>query len=468
MANCLQCGGPNGALCEALKKHLHHRLWELWNGTNVDPWTAEQFRHSLLKHAGLSSVPAGLEPGGRPSGQSGACQCGGPNAGLCAALKRHIRGRLWELWNGVNVAPAMAEGFRQRLLKRAGLSSVPAGLEPRTPLEVLPLEPRCLWLSDKRADTYHCACGGGGHVELWNCERYGRCVPQVVADLVTHPNNHEPLPAQCWQLSETGATVPRCPDYEPRKPIHSILITGGIGDLLTVESFMPAAMRKRLETVYYACPSWETVAQLLPALPNFPRLSKHVILTKDRRTYYSYGEVARVTGPFDTRDDWSVGRIFGMVQAGALTYTGSSFLCHQVAEPPELPRPYVVVCPSSSWGYWPGRSFDAADWRQCTDYLDRRKIHGVVLTGHIAEMPSHARLVDLRGKATILEAIEVVKGAVGYLGICSWPSVLATKLWPTSVAVKSTGAFLHHWKHVYYAPRTEFGFIQPRLVAPED
>lgn len=38
------------------------------------------------------------------------CNC--PDPALCAELKTHIAGRLWEIWNGINIDPEKAEKYR--------------------------------------------------------------------------------------------------------------------------------------------------------------------------------------------------------------------------------------------------------------------------------------------------------------------------------------------------------------------
>ena len=38
------------------------------------------------------------------------CTC--PDPALCARLKRHINGRLWEIWNNVNIDPKTAQQYR--------------------------------------------------------------------------------------------------------------------------------------------------------------------------------------------------------------------------------------------------------------------------------------------------------------------------------------------------------------------
>lgn len=45
------------------------------------------------------------------------CSC--PNPALCVELKRHMRGRAWEIWNNINVDPIVAEKYRSTWKKQA-------------------------------------------------------------------------------------------------------------------------------------------------------------------------------------------------------------------------------------------------------------------------------------------------------------------------------------------------------------
>jgi hypothetical protein len=52
-----------------------------------------------------------------------ACSC--PDPELCKKLKRHIVGRLWEIWHGIDIDPALAEDYRRRWLAEAGVVEPP-------------------------------------------------------------------------------------------------------------------------------------------------------------------------------------------------------------------------------------------------------------------------------------------------------------------------------------------------------
>ncbi len=57
------------------------------------------------------------------------CNC--PNPALCEQLKKHINGRLWEIWNSVNIDPKVAESYRRLWQRQAGMEEQPVGQSKR-------------------------------------------------------------------------------------------------------------------------------------------------------------------------------------------------------------------------------------------------------------------------------------------------------------------------------------------------
>jgi len=254
-----------------------------------------------------------------------------------------------------------------------------------------------------------------------------------------------------------------CPDYTPVD--RSILITGGIGDFLAVESMLTPEERESVDTAYYAAPAANEIAAILTALPNYPRLKNHWILPTYSHTFYDSGEVARGLNwnrPANMQD-LSIRDFFPLNRP----YAGSSVLTKALANPAVPDRPYVVVVPHSTWFMPAGRAFDAADWDSLFRTLDKRDLVGVVLCRDAVPIPSHPRLIDRQGQLTILESIETLKRADGYLGIDSWCSVLAPKLFPANrIAIKNT--WPHGWENrrSYWSPRSEFPFVSTSLKEP--
>ena len=135
----------------------------------------------------------------------------------------------------------------------------------------------------------------------------------------------------------------------------------------------------------------------------------------------------------------------------------------------EVPdRPYVAVVPHSTWYAPPGRAFDAADWRALFAGLDRHDILGVVLCREPIPVPAHPRLIDLQSRLTVTQSVEVLKRAEGYMGIDSFMSVLAAKLFPAArLSVKCVPG-CWGWQNArhYFAPWTSFPWLTPKLEVP--
>lgn len=301
--------------------------------------------------------------------------------------------------------------------------------------------------------------GGARHVR--ECEVHDRCTWEPV----------NPSVMDCAKCRREGLGYTPAPGTFPLPVVtrteSAVLVTGGIGDFLTVEAVLPPEERDRLEAVYYAAPAAAEIEQLWRALPNYPRLKRHVRLPTGSTTLYSLADVERAVGPLLPSGvrDLSIGHVF----ARKLPYCGSSFLTHPVASPDRPSRPYAVVVPRSTWFAPKGRNFDADDWSACTEALEVYDLLGVVLSRERGQLPAHPRLIDRQGSASILEAVELLKGAAGYLGIDSWASVLAAKMFPAHrLAVKCVPG-CHGWNHrqSYFAPRSAFPWLTPKLKVPE-
>lgn len=258
----------------------------------------------------------------------------------------------------------------------------------------------------------------------------------------------------------------------------SLLITNGIGDFLAAESFWPESKRRELETVYYATRQWRPIRELLEAFAkrNFPNLKHHVVLWEEfdeaeAFCFTSAGDVTQKVRVPPGVEDFSIARVFPEVTEGLLHHTGSTALRYELAdvEHLELPERFVVVCPTTDDPTPVGRNFFPADWGALVDWLERQELPGVVLgqPPTDGDWLAHRQTIgadngkpflDLRGHTSLLESIEVLKRASGYVGIDSCLSVLAARLFrfPRLMikCVRPTGGIA--WKHVYWYPRAPF------------
>lgn len=249
-----------------------------------------------------------------------------------------------------------------------------------------------------------------------------------------------------------------CSDWAPQG--RSVLFTAGIGDALALDSFTTPETREQIEEMVLACPAADAVQQLFQSIPTYPNLRAFRLLPTGGRSYYSLAAVEEAHGALPGVEDWSITARF----PACTRYAGSSFLQHTLCRARRIGRSYAIVVPHSSWGGWQGRSFDAADWSACLSVLERLDLLGVVLHRGEDRVEPHPQLLDLTNQCSLLENIELLKGAEGYLGIDSGLSVLAAKLFPRSrLAVKSVWGHCYANAHTYYAPWSEFPFLQRTL-----
>lgn len=270
----------------------------------------------------------------------------------------------------------------------------------------------------------------------------------------------------------------------PRRVIrsNSIFLSGSIGDVLALESFMSGDERAAVHKIFYGTQKKGDIETLLSSVPTMPNLKDHVSVWSDFSNmwcFFSKDECVkkvkqqrrRIVPDFERSEDFSIMSKFNQIMNGDVAYTGSSFLKHRLADVSAfgLPGSYVVVCPYSTDKRIADRDFTHADWEECLKYLGRLGVPGVVLNIGGDLVPDSPALVNLSNKTTITEAVEILKGATGYVGIDSSLSVLAAKLFVhPRLLVKSVNHHCYRYAKCYYAPQTDFGFIAKAIVAPDD
>lgn len=297
----------------------------------------------------------------------------------------------------------------------------------------------------------------------------------------------------------------------------NILLTGGIGDVLAIESFFSSEQRRALEGVFYATRAHKVIRQIFQALPNFPNLKRHTILWEDYSKVFAFQSKNEMVEHINihngsTEDDWklrvaryqrwgriledvtdySIAMIFSQCNEHQRPYTGSSVLNHQIADISrfclpgnsefpqrpenqhrlshllslgELPAPlkFHIICPYTiNDRRNSNRDFNQQDWEFLLNYLTKIKSFGVVLNLGADTIPQHPLIIDLSNQTTFCESVEILKQAKGYIGIDSCLSVLAAKmfLYP-NLMVKSHNDHCYMWASVYFAPQV---MSQPFLL----
>lgn len=254
---------------------------------------------------------------------------------------------------------------------------------------------------------------------------------------------------------------------ETQNTYSSILFTGGVGDVLALEPFIPVEQKEQIKRIYCATRSFPLIKQIFEKL-DFPSLKEVVPIWTDFSeifAFYSKVEVERYV-PMLPKDwnntiDWSILHKFEEINAGMFTYGESSVLSKQLCPlKMELPSRFVVICPAST--NHPNmleRNFTDANWKMVINFIEKNQFIGVVLNTEEVPVPKHLKIVNLTNRTNILESIEILKKSKGYLGIDSCLSVVAARLFKKNLYVKSSNEHLHSWKHIYYAPRKDFQFI---------
>lgn len=256
----------------------------------------------------------------------------------------------------------------------------------------------------------------------------------------------------------------------------SIFLSGGIGDVLALESFMSDAQREMLTTICYGTNKQEFLEPIFKALPNYPNLVNHQITWNDFRNFWCFlrkGECNQRlsddqrTPEFNAAEDWGIVVKFPQIKSGKLRYTYSSLIKHKLCNIDHLPIPvnYLAISPYSSDKRLRSRDFNNEDWASVNYYLSRKNMIGVVLNNGNEYVPSNPCLIDLSNKTSFVESVEVLKKSKGFIGIDSSLSVLAAKLFDyPELMIKTQSSHCQSNKTVYYAPRTKFQFLNTSIA----
>jgi hypothetical protein len=267
------------------------------------------------------------------------------------------------------------------------------------------------------------------------------------------------------------------PHHQPSSGImkNTVLLTGGIGDVFTIESHWTDEQRASLETILYATHKQPMIQALFEALPNYPNLKNHKVVWADFKDFWCFcykDEVIRKLepdAPADLRncEDWGIIPKFPLIGAGVIKFNGSSFLRHKLTDISHfcLPPNYVTLQPYSTDKRVGARDYNDADWCATLYWLTKRNLKGVVINKGDEKVPENPNIIDLSNKTNVLEAVEVLKGSRGYIGIDSWLCVLAAQLFEDDfLAIKSHNGHCYENKHIYFAPKKRFDFLSTDIV----
>jgi ADP-heptose:LPS heptosyltransferase len=257
--------------------------------------------------------------------------------------------------------------------------------------------------------------------------------------------------------------------FKTKENYDSILVTGGIGDFIALESHMNNDLRKRIKRIYLATRADQTIEQLARPIFNEADIVK-IFSDYTKMTFYQKTEVAahlkaiKCPFPSDWRsvEDWSILVKFDEINRGKYRYHGTKIFDH-INDCFDWDN-YIVVCPMTNTERDTGRDFDQKDWQDTINRLEITNKTGIVIAGERVEVPNHHKLINLSGQTSLFESIGILKKATGYIGIDSFLSILAAQRFnPPNILVKSINPHLYKYSNIYYAPHEDRSFIKPRL-----
>jgi hypothetical protein len=251
-----------------------------------------------------------------------------------------------------------------------------------------------------------------------------------------------------------------------------MLLTGGIGDVLTIDAHLTAAEKAEITTIQWGTRSGRDLSPIFERLPQYVNLARQIDHWPYGRTdgvacYHHAGQAREFHAaiPADLLDR-SVSVEWPRIVRDDIPYHGSSFLETRLAEIRHLGLPeHYAVCtpytPANHDDHRKIRDYTPQDWADTLDWLRQHHLPAVVVNAPCsAPVPDHQAVINLTGLTTLAEAMEVVKGASAYVGIDSWASILAAMHLPSDkLAVLSRNTYLYGHRRQYYPRFKSWPFI---------
>jgi hypothetical protein len=223
----------------------------------------------------------------------------------------------------------------------------------------------------------------------------------------------------------------------------------GIGDFLTLDSFIPDFFYKKIKKIFLFTSRNETFKNLITANKNYSNIQ--VIFADDK---YDKGEIYKIDNYIEFfcldnkidinecfQDDlliWRTPLIRGIKPKVSSFFTKK--LCDVNCE--FSIEKLCIICPTTT-NTRDRRFFTNDDWEETIKILKYNKLQGIVIGDNKSEIPKTKEIIDLTGKTTIIEAIEITKKSKYYIGIDTFLSTLAMQLLPEeNIYIKSTESHL--------------------------
>lgn len=240
-----------------------------------------------------------------------------------------------------------------------------------------------------------------------------------------------------------------------------ILCTGGIGDWFVHDSHWSDDYRKSISDIYLATSRAKQLRYLIEANKFYRNVRVHEL--QDR--VFEHWRIDDFQNETEVREhfkdlpataiDMSIRKSFPTYDK----YYGSTYLQQDFFYQPSQPLaeyPYVVVVPASIHG----RAFTLLDWQVVRGFLRKVGVLGVLLYAGEIKCKKDPLFEDLTNQTTLLQSIEILKHAIGFIGIDSCLAVLACQLFPKDqmAIISNNPQYMENARH-YCAPHKDFPFV---------
>jgi hypothetical protein len=210
------------------------------------------------------------------------------------------------------------------------------------------------------------------------------------------------------------------------------LITGGIGDFLAIEPFVTNKLGN-LEKIYLATRGHFEIAELIRCkyteivvknlIPIFPK-DQYCFTTKTQLVTYLKSKNMYLPPDIDKTEDMSIIKIFPQIHNDTLKFLGSRFNTNNIVniEQLNLPKNYVAMVSSSlrdARTAATGRNMTTVEIANCLNNIDMPVVCVFCNCSNPHPAARHLR------NTSVLQSLEIVKNATGYIGVDSWLSVVA-------------------------------------------